>query len=151
MRSKTFYQILNVDQRATQRQIKSQYYKLSLKFHPDVVKSSDDVSFIQINEAYRVLSDRKLRQIYDVSIAKSGDASYNSISVTSRAPQSNKTIDDFNWEARWKRWIRSSSAHGPRENHQRVFDLGSHLHHTNLRVITLVITAVIVYVTSFKD
>ncbi|KJP85208.1 hypothetical protein AK88_05167 [Plasmodium fragile] len=63
----TYYDILNVKPTATYSEIKSSYYKLALKCHPD--KRADDpdakMKFQQINEAYQVLSDPQRRADYN--------------------------------------------------------------------------------------
>ncbi|CAA9986205.1 DnaJ protein, putative [Plasmodium knowlesi strain H] len=63
----TYYDILNVKPTATFSEIKSSYYKLALKWHPD--KKGDDpeakVKFQKINEAYQVLSDSERRADYN--------------------------------------------------------------------------------------
>ena len=50
-----YYEILNVDQKSTMKEIKKQYYKLSKIYHPDKC-SSDHNKFLQISEAYNILS-----------------------------------------------------------------------------------------------
>jgi len=60
----SFYEILGVSKQATPDQIKKQYRKLSLEFHPDR-PNGDAARFREINEAYEVLSDEKKRKQYD--------------------------------------------------------------------------------------
>jgi len=64
---KDYYSILGVEKTASEKEIKRAYRKLALKFHPD--KNPDDKDaeekFKDISEAYRVLSDKDLRQRYD--------------------------------------------------------------------------------------
>ncbi|KOS23006.1 DnaJ-related protein SCJ1 [Escovopsis weberi] len=59
--------ILGVDKKATDKQLKSAYRQLSKKFHPD--KNPGDESahdkFVQVAEAYEILSEPETRQIYD--------------------------------------------------------------------------------------
>lgn len=63
---KSYYEILNVDKQATQKEIKSAYRKMALKYHPDKNKEKDaEAKFKEINKAYEVLSDEKKRQMYD--------------------------------------------------------------------------------------
>ncbi|HLA22587.1 MAG TPA: DnaJ C-terminal domain-containing protein, partial [Nitrosopumilaceae archaeon] len=61
-----YYEVLGVQKNAPQDEIKSQYRKLALKFHPDRNKSPDATEhFKEISEAYAVLSDSEKRKIYD--------------------------------------------------------------------------------------
>lgn len=63
-----YYEILGVTKSATDKEIKSAYRKLALKWHPDKnadKKQEAETKFKEINEAYQVLSDTKKRQTYD--------------------------------------------------------------------------------------
>ncbi|KAI8377406.1 DnaJ domain-containing protein [Radiomyces spectabilis] len=71
---KDLYKLLGLEREtATEKQIKSSYRKLALKYHPDKLKSnvSDDEKqeavdmFQQIGVAYSILSDPKKKAIYD--------------------------------------------------------------------------------------
>jgi hypothetical protein len=60
------YKVLGVSPSATAAEIKSAYRKLARKYHPDVSSSPDaNARFARINEAYRILSNPKLRALYD--------------------------------------------------------------------------------------
>jgi len=62
-----YYSILNLTRSATDADIKKHYRKLSLKYHPE--KNPDDQvatdKFMQVAEAYDVLSDPRKRAVYD--------------------------------------------------------------------------------------
>jgi len=61
-----YYEVLGISKSASSDEIKSQYRKLALKFHPDRNKSPDaQEHFKEISEAYAVLSDTSKRQLYD--------------------------------------------------------------------------------------
>ena len=60
----SFYEILGLPKQASQDQIKKQYRKLSLEFHPDR-PNGNATKFKEINEAYELLSDEKKRKQYD--------------------------------------------------------------------------------------
>ena len=60
------YSVLQVSKTATDAEIKKQYYKLALKYHPDKSSQADATDmFKQISQAYSVLSDPQLRKRYD--------------------------------------------------------------------------------------
>ena len=61
-----YYEVVGVSKNASINEIKSQYRKLALKFHPDRNKSPEaGEHFKEISEAYAVLSDPKKRSLYD--------------------------------------------------------------------------------------
>ena len=61
-----YYEVLGVSKSTPVDDIKKQYRKLALKFHPDRNKSADAPEhFKEISEAYAVLSDSDKRQLYD--------------------------------------------------------------------------------------
>ncbi|KAM7278107.1 hypothetical protein ACFE04_005241 [Oxalis oulophora] len=67
--SKDFYKILELDYDATDENIRSNYLKLALKWHPDKHGGDNAVTakFQQISEAYGVLSDPEKRFEYDLN------------------------------------------------------------------------------------
>lgn len=61
-----YYEVLGVSKNSNQDEIKSQYRKLALKFHPDRNKSPDAAEYFkEVSEAYAVLSDSEKRKVYD--------------------------------------------------------------------------------------
>ena len=64
-----FYKILNVDENASQEEIKKAYRKLSLLHHPDKNQGNAEAEakFKGINEAYQVIGDETERKKYDMS------------------------------------------------------------------------------------
>ena len=61
------YKTLQVDRYASKEEIKKAYRKLVLQWHPDKNKSPDAHNkFIEINEAYLILSDNEAREKYNV-------------------------------------------------------------------------------------
>ncbi len=62
--AKDYYNILGVDKKANQEEIKKAYRKLAHKYHPDK-KDGDEAKFKEVNEAYQVLGDEKKRAQYD--------------------------------------------------------------------------------------
>jgi molecular chaperone DnaJ len=66
MKQETHYQILDVDETATQAEIKRAYRRLAKEFHPD--SQSDRAShdrIARINTAYEVIGDPSKRMVYD--------------------------------------------------------------------------------------
>ncbi|AKI79999.1 DnaJ-like protein [Acanthamoeba polyphaga mimivirus] len=65
-RNQNYYQILDVDNRATKQQIIQSYKKLVRKYHPDRNKNPEAIEkFKQIQSSYEVLSDDLKRLNYD--------------------------------------------------------------------------------------
>lgn len=61
-----YYEVLGVSRSSPADEIKAQYRKLALKFHPDRNKSTEaSEHFKEISEAYAVLSDAEKRKLYD--------------------------------------------------------------------------------------
>jgi len=61
-----YYEVLGVDRKAPADEIKKQYRKLALKFHPARNNTAAATEHLkEISEAYAVLSDDAKRQLYD--------------------------------------------------------------------------------------
>lgn len=77
LHSLTYYSILDVEQWASQDQIKKAYYHAARKFHPDrsaslpseILKNKLNDIFTFLNEAYKILSQPFERAQYDESLA----------------------------------------------------------------------------------
>ena len=73
-RVRDYYKILELDRNATPEQIKKAYRKLAIKWHPDRNSESEESKkiaqkkFIDIGDAYNVLSDPKKKQMYDAGM-----------------------------------------------------------------------------------
>ncbi len=69
--SRTYYEILGLPRDSTLAQIKRRYRQLVRKYHPDVASTDQATAtrlFIQIREAYEVLSDPSRRRSYDAGL-----------------------------------------------------------------------------------
>ena len=74
--SQSYYDILEIDHHATSADIKKSFRLLALKHHPDKNKSTEShQKFLQIVEAYEVLSDDNSRRKYDLINSSSSQSS----------------------------------------------------------------------------
>lgn len=91
--SSNLYDVLGVTSRATHREIKAAYYKLSMTYHPDKNKNSEMASqkFREITQAYEILGNFANRRKYDRGIATI-DISNNAYR---REPEANTQAESF--------------------------------------------------------
>jgi len=65
--AKSLYETLEINESASESEIKKAYRKLARQYHPDVNKDPDaEEKFKEINAAYEILSDREKKQQYDM-------------------------------------------------------------------------------------
>ena len=109
---KNYYEVLGVDRKASQEEIKRAYRKLAMKYHPDRNPDNKEAEekFKEANEAYQVLSDSEKRTHYD----RFG-ASY------SQWQQRGGEPGNFNWGD----WFGSAGAPGGRGTRVQYEDMGS--------------------------
>src|SRR6266566_4251462 len=61
-----FYEVLGVSRSASEDELKKAFRRLAKQYHPDTNKEQGaEARFIEINEAYEVLSDPQKRAAYD--------------------------------------------------------------------------------------
>lgn len=67
MSKRCYYECLGVERSATEEEIKKNYRKLAMQYHPDRNPGDKEAEekFKEAAEAYEVLSDREKREIYD--------------------------------------------------------------------------------------
>lgn len=63
--SDELYKTLNVDKKATKKQIKDSFRKMAKEYHPDKNPGSDNDKFVAINNAYSILKNDSKREEYD--------------------------------------------------------------------------------------
>ena len=84
MKKEDYYNLLNINRDASEKDIKQSYRRLAMKYHPDR-NPGDKVAeekFKNISEAYEVLSDPKKKQTYD-QFGHEGVDQYNTSGYTS--------------------------------------------------------------------
>jgi curved DNA-binding protein len=65
--AKSLYETLEINENASESEIKKAYRKLARQYHPDVNKeASAEEKFKEINAAYEILSDKEKKQQYDM-------------------------------------------------------------------------------------
>ena len=65
-KKRDYYEVLGISKKASSEEIKKEFRKLALKFHPDRNDSPNATEkFKEIGEAYEVLSNPEKRRIYD--------------------------------------------------------------------------------------
>jgi DnaJ-class molecular chaperone len=73
---KNFYEVLGIDQSASQEQVRSAFRKLARERHPDrfqgVVRKDAEREFQAITEAYNILSEPERRARYDQTLQSAG-------------------------------------------------------------------------------
>ena len=71
---KNYYDVLGVDKKASDADIKAAYRKLAMKYHPDRNQGNEEAAekFKEINEAHETLSDSQKRAAYDYELEHPG-------------------------------------------------------------------------------
>ena len=67
MSKQDYYEVLSVGQTASEKELKTAYRRLAMKYHPDRNPDDDqaEAKFKEAKEAYEVLSDPNKRATYD--------------------------------------------------------------------------------------
>lgn len=81
-RAATHYAVLGITRNASPAEVKSVYYSLARRFHPDRFRRDSDErlqqqldnSFARVTNAYEVLKDASLRAAYDLKLNKAAEA-----------------------------------------------------------------------------
>ena len=72
------YKVLGVSKTASRADIRKSFRYLALKYHPDKNKNSEESKqkFMQIVEAYEILSDDQARKNYDIATTTNNSNNY---------------------------------------------------------------------------
>ena len=67
MAKRDFYEVLGVSREADEKELKSAYRKMAMKYHPDRNPGDEaaESAFKEVNEAYDTLKDAQKRAAYD--------------------------------------------------------------------------------------
>lgn len=129
-----YYEVLGLPSNATQAEIKTAYYKLSMVYHPDKNQGSKEAAekFQSISRAYEVLGNFHRRRLYDKGLIvdtkteKSARTSHESNYHKQRPPTAGRSpMYDFDEWARahyGKSFARRSTA---RNDHKKEHDIYS--------------------------
>ena len=92
-----YYEILELNNRASLDDIKKAYRKLAKKYHPDSNPGNKDAEerFKKLAKAYEVLSDEKRKADYDGNTNEPGTSRSNKTKETSANPRGNIDPSDF--------------------------------------------------------
>jgi len=147
------YSLLGVGRGANLKEIKGRYYKLCREHHPDTcdVEKTDAAMFGLITDAYRVLSDGKLRRQYDESVDRKIS---NKTIFKDNYTTENQAADDNwahfadyeGWEGRWTRLGRRTNGESTRTNRIYRDAINSdkmQLHRTNLKIVGIVFASLV--------
>ena len=100
MENRTYYDILNVRNSASDNEIKNAFRKLIKTWHPDLHPGDEEavIKTQEINEAYNVLSDREKRAEYDRKLNTPHTQSTTQSTTRSARPE-NKRYESRQYEA----------------------------------------------------
>ena len=95
---KDYYEILEVNEKASSEIIEKAYKTLVKKYHPDlystVEKKEAETKLKDINEAYQILSDNFLRSQYDLELQKEKNRVQNKEKETKKKIENSQNIEN---------------------------------------------------------
>lgn len=97
----TFYEIFDVSSKAPAGEIKSAYFSLAKRFHPDLFhRQTDDAmqrriqnAFTKLAQAYETLKDEQSREVYNFKLGKGLTVSQNPLSNGTPSATGNANIE----------------------------------------------------------
>ncbi len=114
--NKTHYDILGMDRKASQRDIRSAFLTLSKKHHPDINKNKDaSKHFMEINEAYNILYNPAKRYHYDFHLHSQSQIKRTQSQTTSHSSAYEDVGNYYNISE--EEWAKMYQASVPKRNH----------------------------------
>lgn len=90
---KNYYEMLEVNPKASKEVIEKAYRVLVKKYHPDLYQGDEKLiaqkKVQELNEAYHVLSDNFLREQYDIELEREKENRYSNISYENSRRKNN--------------------------------------------------------------
>lgn len=90
---KNYYEMLEVNPKASKEIIEKAYRVLVKKYHPDLYQGDEKLiaqkKIQELNEAYHVLSDNFLREQYDIELEREKENRYNNVSYENSRRKNN--------------------------------------------------------------
>lgn len=90
---KNYYELLEVNPKASKEIIEKAYRVLVKKYHPDLYQGDEKLiaqkKVQELNEAYHVLSDNFLREQYDIELEREKENRYSNISYENSRRKNN--------------------------------------------------------------
>ncbi|MCL7032398.1 hypothetical protein MKW94_020534 [Papaver nudicaule] len=103
----SFYQLLGIPEGVSFNEIKQAYKQLARKYHPDVSPPDRTEEytrrFIQVTEAYEILSDPTRRALYDKDLARGLHLAFSARKRYNHPHRNDEDLDDRSeWKNRWQ-------------------------------------------------
>lgn len=116
----SYYDLLGVDSKATDAEVKTAFRARAKELHPDSSpenKASQHSRFVELAEAYDVLKDKSRRRQYDAARSVfpqqapvKGSSAFHGSDFGASAPSSTDTASEDAFEATFKRWWERAGA-----------------------------------------
>lgn len=104
---KNYYEILEVNPKASKEVIEKAYRVLVKKYHPDLYVGQErqyaETKIKDINEAYKILSSEFLKEQYDSELEKENLRKYNTKYANEQETKENKQKEDIDFNKKMKK------------------------------------------------